>query len=98
VMSRILAIALVAPLAVLNAWAFANIFAYFRSLLVVVLFASLLSFLLNYPVSWLEEAGIGAHRCGNIGFLAGTGFTTGCWGYPCAPCPQSSSTTCGSIT
>ncbi|NBO31043.1 MAG: AI-2E family transporter [Cyanobacteria bacterium WB6_1B_304] len=69
VMSRILAIALVAPLAVLNAWAFANIFAYFRSLLVVVLFASLLSFLLNYPVSWLEKRGLGRTVAAILVFL-----------------------------
>ena len=56
--SRLLVIALAAPLAVLNAWAFSEIFAYFQSLLVTVLAASLLAFLLNYPVSWLETLGI----------------------------------------
>jgi len=56
--SRLLVIALAAPLAVLNAWAFSEIFAYFQSLLVTVLAASLLAFLLNYPVSWLESLGI----------------------------------------
>ncbi len=68
-MSRLLAIALAAPLAVLNAWAFATIFTYFRSLLVVVLFASLLSFLLNYPVSWLEKRGLGRTFAAIIVFL-----------------------------
>ncbi|WP_446390282.1 AI-2E family transporter [Coleofasciculus sp. B1-GNL1-01] len=56
--SRLLVIALAAPLAVLNAWAFSEIFAYFESLLVTVLAASLLAFLLNYPVSWLETLGV----------------------------------------
>lgn len=55
--SRLLAIALAAPLIVLNAWAFSEIFGYFQSLFVIVLVASLLSFLLNYPVSWLETKG-----------------------------------------
>lgn len=54
-LSRLLAIALAAPLTVLNAWAFAEIFGYFQSLLVILLVASLLAFLLNYPVSWLEQ-------------------------------------------
>ncbi|MEQ9236587.1 AI-2E family transporter [Coleofasciculus sp. E2-BRE-01] len=56
--SRLLVIALAAPLAVLNVWAFSEIFAYFQSLLVTILVASLLAFLLNYPVSWLETLGI----------------------------------------
>ena len=56
--SRLLVIALAAPLAVLNAWAFSEIFAYFQSLLVTILVASLLAFLLNYPVSWLETLGV----------------------------------------
>ncbi|MCA1994965.1 MAG: AI-2E family transporter [Coleofasciculus sp. S288] len=57
-LSRLLAIALFAPLAVLNAWAFSEIFGYFQSLFVIVFVASLLSFLLNYPVSWLEARGV----------------------------------------
>lgn len=55
--SRLLAIALFAPLIVLNAWAFSEIFGYFKSLFITVLVASLLAFLLNYPVSWLEGKG-----------------------------------------
>ncbi len=54
-LSRALAIALAAPLSVLNAWAFASIFSYFQSLLVVLIVASLVAFLLNYPVSWLQQ-------------------------------------------
>lgn len=57
-LSRLLAIALFAPLTVLNAWAFSEIFGYFQSLFVIVFVASLLSFLLNYPVSWLEARGV----------------------------------------
>ncbi|MBD1920555.1 AI-2E family transporter [Microcoleus sp. FACHB-831] len=56
-LSRLLAIALAAPLTVLNAWAFSEIFGYFESLSATVLVASLLAFLLNYPVSWLEARG-----------------------------------------
>jgi predicted PurR-regulated permease PerM len=56
--SRLLAIALAAPLLVLNVWAFSTIFSYFRSLVVTLLVASLLSFLLNYPVGWLEQRGV----------------------------------------
>jgi predicted PurR-regulated permease PerM len=53
-----LAVTLAAPLIVLNAWAFSKIFGYFSSLLVIVLVASLLAFLLNYPVSWLVKRGV----------------------------------------
>lgn len=56
--SRLLAIALAAPLTVLNAWAFSTIFGYFRSLFVILLVASLLAFLLNYPVNWLQNRGV----------------------------------------
>lgn len=56
-LSRLVAIALAAPLIVLNAWAFSTILGYFQSLFVVLMVASLLAFLLNYPVSWLEKQG-----------------------------------------
>ena len=56
-LSRLLAIALAAPLIVLNAWAFSAIFNYFQSLLVVMLVASLLAFVLNYPVDWIVRKG-----------------------------------------
>jgi predicted PurR-regulated permease PerM len=46
-----------APALVLNAWALSTILGYFESLFVIVLVASLLSFLLNYPVRWLERQG-----------------------------------------
>ena len=54
---RLLAIALFAPLLVLNAWAISSIFAYFHSLIGILVGASLVAFLLNYPVSWMESQG-----------------------------------------
>lgn len=56
--ARIGAIAVFAPLLVINGWAFSVIFDYFHSLIVIVAGASLLAFLLNYPVSWLERQGL----------------------------------------
>jgi len=40
---------------VLNALALSVIFEYFHSLIVILVAASLLAFLLNYPVSWMER-------------------------------------------
>ena len=51
-------ILLAAPLIVLNVWAIAQIFDYFREILVAVIVASLLAFLLSYPVSWLKRLGV----------------------------------------
>lgn len=56
--ARIGAIAVVAPLLVINGWAFSVIFDYFHSLIVIVAGASVLAFLLNYPVSWMERQGL----------------------------------------
>jgi len=56
-LGAILAIALLAPLLVLNALALSVIFEYFHSLIVILVAASLLAFLLNYPVSWMERQG-----------------------------------------
>lgn len=67
--SRLLAIALAAPLIVLNAWACAKIFQYFESLLVILLTASLLAFLLNYPLSWLEKRGVKREPAAILVFL-----------------------------
>ncbi|MBD2101853.1 AI-2E family transporter [Leptolyngbya sp. FACHB-261] len=55
--SRFLVIALAMPLLVLNALAFFLTFRYFHELFVVVIAASLLAFLLNYPVSFMERQG-----------------------------------------
>ncbi len=55
--ARIAAIALFAPLLVLNGWALSVMFNYFHSLIVILVGASVLAFLLNYPVSWMEHQG-----------------------------------------
>ncbi len=68
-MSRMLAIALVAPLTVLNAWAFSSIFGYFQSLLVILIVASLFAFLLNYPLGWLYRNGMPRTQAAIIVFL-----------------------------
>lgn len=57
-LTRLLAIALGAPLMVLNARALSAIFGYFQSLFVILLLASVFAFLLSYPVNWLEKQGI----------------------------------------
>jgi predicted PurR-regulated permease PerM len=56
--SRTLLVLLAAPLLVLNVWAIAQIFEYFREILVAVIIASLLAFLLSYPVGWLKQVGL----------------------------------------
>ncbi|GFE69382.1 AI-2E family transporter [Chroococcus sp. FPU101] len=56
--SRLLILALAAPLIVLNIWALSAIFGYFKSLFVILLTASVFSFLLSYPVDWLEHKGL----------------------------------------
>jgi predicted PurR-regulated permease PerM len=56
--ARTLMVFLAAPLVVLNVWAIARIFAYFQEILVAVIVASLLSFLLGYPVRWLKGLGL----------------------------------------
>ncbi|MBW4663345.1 MAG: AI-2E family transporter [Chroococcus sp. CMT-3BRIN-NPC107] len=67
---RLTAIALVAPLIVLNAWAVSSIFNYFNSLIVILVGASLLAFLLNYPVSWMESKGAKREQVAILVFLA----------------------------
>ena len=68
-MSRMLAIALAAPLVVLNAWAFSSMFSYFQSLMVVLIVASLVAFILNYPVYWLQEKGVQRTQAAIVVFL-----------------------------
>lgn len=68
-MSRMLAIALAAPLAVLNAWAMSSIFSYFQSLIVLLIVASLVAFILNYPVYWLQEKGVQRTQAAIVVFL-----------------------------
>jgi predicted PurR-regulated permease PerM len=66
---RIGAIALFAPLLVLNGWALAAIFDYFHSLIVILVGASVLAFLLNYPVSWMERHGARREQVAILVFL-----------------------------
>ncbi|AIE73299.1 MULTISPECIES: AI-2E family transporter [unclassified Synechocystis] len=56
-LTRLLVLVLGAPLMVLNARALSSIFGYFESLFVISLIASVIAFLLNYPVAWLEKQG-----------------------------------------
>ena len=55
--SRVLVIGLLVPILVLNFWAISSIIRYFGVLVAILVVASLLTFLLNYPVSWAEEHG-----------------------------------------
>ena len=67
--ARIGAIALFAPLLVLNGWAISAIFDYFHSLIVILVGASVLAFLLNYPVSWMERQGARREQVAILVFL-----------------------------
>ncbi|MBW4558873.1 MAG: AI-2E family transporter [Trichormus sp. ATA11-4-KO1] len=67
--ARIGAIALFAPLLVLNGWAISAIFHYFHSLIVILVGASVLAFLLNYPVSWMERQGARREQVAILVFL-----------------------------
>jgi len=63
------AITLFAPMLVLNGWAVAAIFDYFHSLIVILVGASVLAFLLNYPVSWMEVHGAKREQVAILVFL-----------------------------
>ncbi|MEA5620860.1 AI-2E family transporter [Cronbergia sp. UHCC 0137] len=67
--ARIGAIALFAPLLVLNGWALSAIFHYFHSLIAILVGASVLAFLLNYPVSWMEHHGAKRQQVAILVFL-----------------------------
>jgi predicted PurR-regulated permease PerM len=67
--ARIGAIALFAPLVVLNGWAISIFFNYFHSLIVILVGASVLAFLLNYPVSWMEHHGARREQVAILVFL-----------------------------
>ena len=56
--SRLLMVGLSAPILVLNFWAMGMISRFLGVLLSIVVIASLLAFLLNYPVSWLSKKGL----------------------------------------
>lgn len=55
--TRLLIIGLTGPIITLNFWAFASISSYFGTLVGVLVLASLLAFILNYPVTWIESQG-----------------------------------------
>ncbi len=67
--AKIGAIALFAPLLVLNGWAVSVIFDYFHSLIVILVGASVLAFLLNYPVSLIEGRGAKREAVAIVVFL-----------------------------
>jgi predicted PurR-regulated permease PerM len=67
--ARIGASALFAPLLVLNGWAISAIFNYFHSLIAILVGASVLAFLLNYPVSWMERRGARREQVAILVFL-----------------------------
>ena len=67
--ARIVTIALFLPLLVLNGWALSVFFNYFHSLIVILVGASVLAFLLNYPVSWMEHHGARREQVAILVFL-----------------------------
>ena len=76
-LARLLAIAFTAPLLVLNALAVSTIFDYFHSLIVILVAASLVAFLLNYPVSWMERQGAKREQVAILVFLAALSILLG---------------------
>jgi predicted PurR-regulated permease PerM len=54
---------------VLNGWAISAIFHYFHSLIVILVGASVLAFLLNYPVSWMVRRGARREQVAILVFL-----------------------------
>ncbi|MCG9890205.1 MAG: AI-2E family transporter [Thermosynechococcaceae cyanobacterium MS004] len=67
--ARLLMIGLTAPILVLNFWAMSTFAKFFGALLSVVVVASLLAFLLNYPVSWAVQRGLKRDPASIIVFL-----------------------------
>lgn len=67
--SRLLMVGLSAPILVLNFWALSTFAKFFGALLGVVVVASLLAFLLNYPVSWCVQRGLNRDPASIIIFL-----------------------------
>lgn len=66
---RWLALGLPFPLIVLNAWAALRVFEYFEPLVTVFGLAVLLAFILNYPVRFLHQRGMGRNRAVGLTFL-----------------------------
>jgi predicted PurR-regulated permease PerM len=67
--ARLLMVGLAAPIMVLNFWAMASIAKFFGVLIGIAVVASLLAFLLNYPVSWCVERGLRRDPASIIVFL-----------------------------
>lgn len=67
--ARLLMVGLAAPILVLNFWAMSTFAKFFGALLGVVVVASLLAFLLNYPVSWCVQRGLKREPASIIVFL-----------------------------
>ena len=65
------------PVIVLNIWAASAIFNYFNSLLVIVIVASLLAFLLNYPVNLLQIKGSNRESTSIVVFLLSVSILLG---------------------
>jgi predicted PurR-regulated permease PerM len=67
--ARLLMIGLSAPILVLNFWAMATISKFFGALIGIIVVASLLAFLLNYPVKWCVEHNLKREPASIIIFL-----------------------------
>jgi predicted PurR-regulated permease PerM len=67
--ARFLMIGLSAPILVLNFWAMASIAKFFGALIGIIVVASLLAFLLNYPVSWCVDRNLKREPASIIIFL-----------------------------
>lgn len=67
--AKALLILLAAPLLVLNGWAVSAIADYFHSLIVILVAASLIAFLLNYPVGIMQRQGVPRGRAAIVVFL-----------------------------
>jgi predicted PurR-regulated permease PerM len=67
--TRLLMAGLSAPILVLNFWAMASIAKFFGALIGIIVVASLLAFLLNYPVNWCVEHKIKREPASIIIFL-----------------------------
>jgi predicted PurR-regulated permease PerM len=68
-LGKALVIGLAIPVIVLNALAVSAVSGYFQSLIVVLVSASLVAFLLNYPVAWAEQRGVERTQAAIVVFL-----------------------------
>ncbi|NCJ08112.1 AI-2E family transporter [Synechococcales cyanobacterium C] len=75
--SRLLMVGLAAPILVLNFWAVATIANFLGALITVIVVASLLAFLLNYPISWLVQRGARREPISIVVFLLALSLLSG---------------------